>query len=108
MILNYKPYLQILINGLCIFLFIRIDASAQVAVSGMVVDKDGDAMVSAIVIGKKSDRGVYPNANGEFRLILYPPDTIIVSAMGYEIKRVPVSANDSSLKHKIKIVLTGK
>lgn len=103
-----NSYLIKVIFGLAVFMFLSFIANAQYIVSGVVTDQDGDALVSAIIIGKKSDKGMYPNVKGEFKLIVYPPDTIVVSAMGYDVKRIIILPDDSFLNKRLEIALTSK
>jgi hypothetical protein len=64
---------------------------STISISGMILtEKSKEPIENAIVTIKRSRRGVISDSTGIFHLQIQQKDTLIVSALGYEMKEWPV------------------
>ena len=68
-------------------LFAVFGLSAQVTISGKVVDEDGVPLAGAFIIGG-TDINTVTDFDGVFRIPLYEAKSFIVSFIGYETKEI--------------------
>lgn len=74
-----------------LFFFTPLLANAQVNISGKVVDTNGEALIGVNVIIKSTNQGTVTDMNGEFRLTVSNPETVVeFSYVGYETQDVPL------------------
>src|SRR5690554_337405 len=73
------------------FFFTPLLANAQVNISGKVVDTNGEALIGVNVIIKSTNQGTVTDMNGEFRLTVSNPETVVeFSYVGYETQNIPL------------------
>lgn len=72
-------------------------ASAQNKVSGVVVDKDGEALIGVSVVEKGTTNGVITDMDGRFVLNVTPGTTLLFSFIGYISQEVKASGSNMSI-----------
>ncbi len=82
-----------------VLLFCSMVVSAQVKVSGIVIDESNEPVPYANIVFKGSTIGTVSNENGKFYLESDKTYTeLIVSFLGYETKIIPLKARNFDLK----------
>ncbi|MGK0126715.1 MAG: hypothetical protein ACI87F_000215, partial [Candidatus Azotimanducaceae bacterium] len=82
-----------------IFLLISVTVSSQVKISGNVVDKNSESIPFANVVFENSIIGTVSDENGRFYLETEKNfETVEISFIGYETKKVQISRRDFDLK----------
>lgn len=66
------------------------------AISGVITDANGEAVIGANVVEKGTTNGTITDAEGKFNLSVAPGATLIISYIGYVSREVPVG-NKSTL-----------
>lgn len=87
-----NKYVHFLIAIFFITFFITISSYAQTAttISGKIYDKENSnlPLTRLMIINKRTNHGLFANADGQFSFSIYPTDTIIFSAIGFKVKNV--------------------
>jgi len=78
---------------LAFFFMFVITASAQINVSGTVVDNFGEPVIGASILEKGTTNGITTDIDGKFALTVKKGATLVVSFMGYDTQELPAAAN---------------
>jgi len=85
-----KKILFLMVGLLC-----AVGAQAQtIAVSGTVIDSEGEPLIGASVIAEGSQVGTATDFDGNFQLNVPSDAVLIVSYVGYDTQRVPVNGRN--------------
>ncbi|WP_022824246.1 carboxypeptidase-like regulatory domain-containing protein [Hymenobacter norwichensis] len=88
--------LQLLLGWL-LLLLLPLSATAQVRVSGSVLEAGTQRPVpGAAVLVQRSGRGVVADAEGDFRIEVQNTDTLVFRAVGFKTRRVPLGGTGLS------------
>lgn len=69
-----------------------VSAEQQTAVSGKITDKKGEPLIGVSVLEKGSKKGTSTDVNGEFRLQVSAPGSIlIISYLGFRTQELPLN-----------------
>jgi hypothetical protein len=93
---------------LLIFLVIgnkNICAQTQVIISGQVIDKDNSflPLPRIMIINKRTNHGIFADAEGKFSINAFQTDTLMFSVIGYNTKKICLK--DSVLKSRYSILV---
>ena len=79
---------------------LSVTAYAQTAVSGTIVDSDGEPLLGVNVLVEGTVLGTITDINGDFSLTVQaaPPITITISYIGYERQQLEVDSDMSGIK----------
>lgn len=73
-------------------LFISVSSYSQTAqtITGKVYDKENSLLplTRLMIINKRTNHGLFADAEGKFSFSIYPTDTIIFSAIGFKVRSV--------------------
>jgi TonB-linked SusC/RagA family outer membrane protein len=73
-------------------LLLPVISFAQVAVTGMITDENGEPLPGAIVQVQGSPRSVATDVDGSFSISVKPEDALVVTFLGYEAQTIPVGS----------------
>jgi hypothetical protein len=92
-----------------IFIFICFSNEAQilVSVSGKAYDKENRNLPLArlMIINKRTNNGVFADADGRFSLSIQQTDTLIFSAIGFRVKKICLKDSLSKKQYTIEVAL---
>ena len=76
------------------------EAPAPVTITGRAYDKDNKnlPLTKLMIINKRTNNGMFADAEGKFTLSIIPTDTLIFSAIGFKVKKI--CFKDSIAKQK--------
>ncbi len=72
----------------------------QLAVSGLVLDADGEPLIGASVMVKGTQNGTLTDLDGRFKINAKKGDVLTVRYVGYETQEVSVTGNDITINMK--------
>lgn len=83
--------------------FLALSMSANVLaqdikIKGVVVDENGEAIIGANVVSKKTKNGTISDMDGNFELSIPANDKLVISFIGYDTKEVTVKNATSNFK----------
>lgn len=72
----------------------------QLAVSGLVLDADGEPLIGASVMVKGTQNGTLTDLDGRFKINAKKGDVLTVRYVGYETQEVSVTSNNITINMK--------
>lgn len=89
---------------ICFCSFIK--AQNTVIINGQVYDKDSKLpLPKLMVINKRSNSGIFADADGKFSITALQSDTIMLSALGFKIKKICLKDSTTKKQYLITIPL---
>ncbi|QTE23708.1 SusC/RagA family TonB-linked outer membrane protein [Polaribacter cellanae] len=83
-------------NLLFVLLLITYTVSGQTkTISGKIIDENGEPLLGASILIKKSKKGTSSDFDGNFKINAKATDILIVTYIGYDKKEVLISGKDS-------------
>ncbi|MGZ4075657.1 MAG: carboxypeptidase-like regulatory domain-containing protein [Bacteroidia bacterium] len=83
-----------------VFFSFHLNAQTLVTVSGKAYDKENKSLplTKLMVINKRTNNGIFADAEGHFSISILQSDTLIFSAIGFKVKKI--SLKDSIIKNQ--------
>lgn len=84
-----------LLTSVCAFAMAIMSGFGQTTVTGKVTDESGKPLEGASVVEKKSQKGTVTDESGSFKIAVKAGTTLVVSAVGYGKKEIPIGSSTS-------------
>ena len=80
---------KILILVLPMFFFIRVSGQNSIVINGQAYDKESKLPLPRLmIINKRTNNGMFADAEGQFSIKALQTDTIMLSALGFKLKKI--------------------